>query len=1062
MTDPVHYLPIATTLLCAGFATVLLRHHRREGEGTHLLWWAGGVVAYGVSTFAEAYTTLVGWTEWGFRAWHVAGALLAGFLLAQGMAYLLLRRRMAHVLAATVVPLVLVASVSVALTPIDPSLVEEHRLSAEVVTSPWVTLLGPIVHLYVLVFFVGGAGLVAVRGTRAGGMRRRAWGHGLMAAGGLLLVIVGSLAPVGDTKARYVTQLLGLLLVLGGYGAITSEVGALRRPTGEGTQRRQPIARAPPAPTPGTGWLSVPARHPLPTLAVLVLVTLFAADAARDVRPEVDFTTTVPPGPQLDAYREMLAGIDGIRFTAIYMAHDPTSGTGSLRTDEGFDALVEEQRRLIDHLAANLPQGTISHTLSVYDAMRAGNYMFAKIATAGNPPPSSYSVPTDPVTYEAVRDQVREGGSADEVLAKDGSSAIVLVFYTTRDPIAARAEAAHVGDLVGGWAARTSQHPVTMEHAASGLLNAAHYVDEINARETRAWSQLAAVVVLVGLALALRGPINALIAVTTLAVALVWTYGLMGVLELRISFLTLFLAPVVIGIGVDHAVHLLQRYEEERRRAGHRNALAVALHRTTAPIVVAGLTTVTSLAALRLVPAPLFAELGLLAALGIVFAVLASLTLAPALRALVPSRMPRASTHRDLIGAPLARMARGISRHPVVTSLIVLALLGGAAAYGIEHAKIASGSVDDELPADDPVAQLQRRIEEDYGAFERAYLVVRGDLTDPQVLRAIHDATRTATNITGVRDAASVTDLLLADARTDEGAIDLARTGVLGAAGQAASDESDLPRTQTEARERLDRLYSDPLWRGLVPFTISADYRLGIVALTVEPWNSTAELDALADALTIAARDLQATLPREADAEAAGAPLNRASIAQNVVPNLARVAVGASVAVLVVLLIVWLPRRGHGLASAAVAAAVVLGTCALLLASVPALDWLHQDLHARDLAPANQARLSDMLLLAVAIGIASAVDNVVVLTHRYHEELALGRGSDEARDIAFRTGGRAITATTLVNAGAFAALAGAYFLQSKNLAILAAVAILAAYVLAILLAPLAMRGARAA
>lgn len=804
------------------------------------------------------------------------------------------------------------------------------------------------------------------------------------------------------------------------------------------------------------GALTFPARRPTLTLAILLAATLLAVDAARDLRPEVDFTSTVPPSAQLDAYREMLANIDGVRFSVVYMEQQPGSAYGSLRSDAGFDALVDEQARLTEHINKSLPPGALSHTLSVYEAMRVGNYMFAKIATAGNPPASAYSVPSDPVTYRAVRDEVREGGAADDVLAADGSSAIVLVFFETRDPIAARSLAATVEDAVEVWSARTSAHPATTGHQVSGLLNAAHYVDDVNARETRTWTLAAGAVVLVALTLALRGPVNAAIAVASLGAALAWTYGIMAAAGIRISFLTLFLAPVVIGVGVDYAVHVLQRHEEERRRMPRREALARALASTGPAVLVAGLTTLAGLAALLLIPAPLYAQIGGVAAVGVGLGVLASLTLAPALRALLPQRAPRAAPRRDLVGNALERLSRPLARHPVLVALGVVALLAGAGAYGLQHARVAPSSVDDELPADDPVALLQQRIEEDYGAFERAYLVVRGDLTDPAVLRALYDATRNATRIDGVRSASSVTDLLLADASTDEGVIDLARAGILGAAGQGG--DAQLPATRQEARERLDGLFADPLWRSLAPFTISADYRVGVVALTVEPWNGTRDLAALADRLDAAARGLDAALPAEADAQAAGSPMNRASIVASVPGNLGVTVAGSAAAVLVVLLVAWVPRhRGRGAAAALAGAVVALGACVLLLASVPLLDVVYQELHAQGLAPENRARLSDVLLLAFALTVASGVDDVVVLAHRHWEARAAGSSPDEARAVAFRGAGRAITATTLVNALAFAALSGTYFLQSKNLAILAALGILYAYLLSLLVAPLFMR-----
>lgn len=800
------------------------------------------------------------------------------------------------------------------------------------------------------------------------------------------------------------------------------------------------------------GIRTTPARRPWPVLALVLLVTLGALDAARDVQAEVDFTATVPPSPHLDAYRDMLEGLEGVRFSVVYLEHEPRSGTGSLRTDAGFDALVDEQARLTARIEDALPPGAVSHTLSAYEAMRAGNYMLAKLATGGNPPESAYAVPSDPATYRAVRDQVRDGGNVDDVLAADGSSALLLVFFETRDLVEARALAGQLEGIVAQWGARTSAHPATTGHATSGLLNAAHYVDEVNGDETRRWGLAAGGAVLVALALLLRGPVNALIAVGSLGVALAWTYGAMGLLGVRISFLTLFLAPIVVGVGVDYAVHVLQRHEEERATMGRRDAVGRALERTGAPVLVASATTIVGLSALLLVPAPLFAEIGGVAALGIGLGVVASLVVAPALRAAIPQGRPTA--RRDLAGRSLVAIGRAVARNRGAAVLVLVVLVGGAAAYAWTNARFAANSVDDELPEDDPVAALQRKIEADYGAFERAYLVVRGDATDPRVLLAIHEATRAAGSLEGVRAASSVTDLLLADARTDAGAIDLATGALLGPAGRA--EEADLPQTRAEARERLDRLFSDPLWRSLAPFTVSEDYRLAVVALTIDPWNDSAELETIATRLERAAADLDADLPREADAQAAGPPVNRANVLAAVPRNVAIATLGSVGAVFLVLLVAWRRRGRAGMRVALGAATIVLGACILLLASVPLLDAAYRGLHEAGLTPANRAQLSDILLLAFAVTVASGVDDVVVLAHRHWEARDAGASPEEARDEAFRHAGRAVTATTIVNALAFAILGGTYFLQSKNLAILTAAGIVFAYLLTLVVAPLVL------
>jgi len=84
MQNPVLYLPVITTLFSLAFSAALLRRYLTRGGGPHLLVWAIGVLVYGVGTFTEAFTSVVGWHEGIFRAWYISGALLGGAPLAQG------------------------------------------------------------------------------------------------------------------------------------------------------------------------------------------------------------------------------------------------------------------------------------------------------------------------------------------------------------------------------------------------------------------------------------------------------------------------------------------------------------------------------------------------------------------------------------------------------------------------------------------------------------------------------------------------------------------------------------------------------------------------------------------------------------------------------------------------------------------------------------------------------------------------------------------------------------------------------------------------------------------
>ena len=213
----VHYIPIVTTILAVPFALEIYRRYRAHPERLHLLWWAIGIATYGVGTFTEATTTLIGWNESTFRAWYISGALLGGAPLAQGTVYLLLGKRTGHLLTTLLIAYVAVASVFVVLSPIDYSQVEAHRLTGRVLEWQWVRAFSPVVNLYAVVFLIGGAILSALRYSADPSTRHRVYANVLIATGAILPGIGGTATRMGYVEVLYVTELVGLILTWTGY-----------------------------------------------------------------------------------------------------------------------------------------------------------------------------------------------------------------------------------------------------------------------------------------------------------------------------------------------------------------------------------------------------------------------------------------------------------------------------------------------------------------------------------------------------------------------------------------------------------------------------------------------------------------------------------------------------------------------------------------------------------------------------------------------------------------------------------------------------------------------------
>lgn len=224
--EATHYLPILTTILSAVFCAVLVQAAQKRRSGPHLAWWAFGAFTYGAGTLIESAIALHGNTIELTKAWYIAGALLGGFPLAQGAAYLHVQRRLASRLGFIVSALIVVVSVFVVLSPVNLSHFEPTRPTGAILGWRWIRLTTPFINLYAFGFLVGGAIASAVQYARKKTEPGRVSGNVLIAVGGLLPGVGGGMAAAGMVEALYVLELVGLVLIWAGYSLIARQ----RRP----------------------------------------------------------------------------------------------------------------------------------------------------------------------------------------------------------------------------------------------------------------------------------------------------------------------------------------------------------------------------------------------------------------------------------------------------------------------------------------------------------------------------------------------------------------------------------------------------------------------------------------------------------------------------------------------------------------------------------------------------------------------------------------------------------------------------------------------------------------
>ena len=140
---------------------------------------------------------------------------------------------------------------------------------------------------------------------------------------------------------------------------------------------------------------------------------------------------------------------------------------------------------------------------------------------------------------------------------------------------------------------------------------------------------LAATFILLTLWRSLGTWMRALFAATPLILGYIWMLGGMRLLQIDFNFVNITISPLLIGIGVDNAIHILHRYTEERQQ-NPQGAIERGGETTAIPVIVTSLTTMLVFGSLLAARTPGLRYLGISALLGIGFTLLFSLLFLPA------------------------------------------------------------------------------------------------------------------------------------------------------------------------------------------------------------------------------------------------------------------------------------------------------------------------------------------------------------------------------------------------------------------------------------------------
>ncbi|MGB5630177.1 MAG: efflux RND transporter permease subunit, partial [Woeseiaceae bacterium] len=248
-----------------------------------------------------------------------------------------------------------------------------------------------------------------------------------------------------------------------------------------------------------------------------------------------------------------------------------------------------------------------------------------------------------------------------------------------------------------------------------GLTGTPAVVHEMQSRlNTDLLTALALATVLVGLMFSFIYRIGWLALLMLLPVGAGIAWGLAAFTMLR-DELTLFAATVptlLVGVGIDHCIHIIQstRYSMRVDGLSRYDAVLLAWQRLLRPITLASLTTAVTFLALTLAGLKGLVDLGLAGTLVTLGVYAACIALLPAILLLIPERWLTRGAVLDspmrTLGASLQARARPL--------LALFLLIGAVSGYGISQLELLS---DNRLleSGDLPSLVLQDRIAEEHG-----------------------------------------------------------------------------------------------------------------------------------------------------------------------------------------------------------------------------------------------------------------------------------------------------------------------------------------------------------
>jgi hydrophobe/amphiphile efflux-3 (HAE3) family protein len=271
------------------------------------------------------------------------------------------------------------------------------------------------------------------------------------------------------------------------------------------------------------------------------------------------------------------------------------------------------------------------------------------------------------------------------------------------------------------------------------------YLGEINdylkgGTLTLGLAALAVMALVLGLIFKVRWRLLPLLAVI---IGVLWSFSILGLIGISLSLVTIAGLPILIGLGIDFAIQIHNRVEEEVVLDQEAHPIAETLANVAPALIAATVTGVLAFLSLRISKVPMIRDFGVLLAIGVVVLVAVGIIVpiaALGIREWTDRTDERDESAVEKLVVKLGGLPARIG--PALIALAAILAIGGVAVEG--RTKIQSDPIKWIDQGSETVADIDQLAAETEFASTLGVLVTSNNVFDQQVVDLIYDFTQDA------------------------------------------------------------------------------------------------------------------------------------------------------------------------------------------------------------------------------------------------------------------------------------------------------------------------------